>query len=379
MRKLALLSITFLASISFFSCTNTDQKEEIIDTVPNTKFVINGTIDSDADQVFLHRQMDGSLTIVDSVKLKDKAFQFSGEIEYPEHVYVTFDKKNHTGFFIENDTIQIDITNLEEKEFTVKNSATDAEYRKFTSSLSEFDDKLKVLADKYYETKENGTEEELAQIDVEYDSLNGTKNEFIKSHVNSNPNSMTTPYIIARNLLYDLDAPALKEYIDAFSDEVKKSKHAVNLQERYTTIEKLEVGKVMENFSQLSTDSVLVNLTDFEGKYVLIDFWASWCGPCRAENPNVVRAFNKYKDQGFTVLGVSLDNNRENWLSAIEKDELTWTHVSDLKGWKNEVSQSFGIMGIPASYIIGPDRTILAKNLREEDLQEFLAELFTEK
>jgi thiol-disulfide isomerase/thioredoxin len=105
----------------------------------------------------------------------------------------------------------------------------------------------------------------------------------------------------------------------------------------------------------------------------LVDFWASWCGPCRAENPNVVKAFNAYKAKGFTVLGVSLDQDKNKWLDAIKKDGLAWTHVSDLKYWNNEVAVKFGIQSIPANFLIDRNGVIIGRDLRGEDLERFLA------
>ncbi|MGN6416240.1 MAG: thioredoxin-like domain-containing protein [Pseudobacter sp.] len=129
-------------------------------------------------------------------------------------------------------------------------------------------------------------------------------------------------------------------------------------------------------FEQEDINRQSLKLSSLKGKYVLLDFWASWCGPCRAENPNVLKAYNKFKDRRFEILAVSLDNNKERWLSAINQDGMPWIHVSDLKGWKNEVAVQYDIRSIPQNLLIGPDGVIIAKNLRGETLEEKLNEIF---
>jgi peroxiredoxin len=155
--------------------------------------------------------------------------------------------------------------------------------------------------------------------------------------------------------------------------------HSVGKQLGYKIFEAEQLtalNKKAISFQQRDTASKIVRLEDYRGKYVLLDFWASWCIPCRAENPNIKKAYAQYSSKGFDVLGVSLDNNREAWIKALIKDDLPWKNVSDLKGFKNVVSQQYAVTELPTNYLLDPSGRIIAKNLKSEELLEKLRVLF---
>lgn len=201
------------------------------------------------------------------------------------------------------------------------------------------------------------------QIDSVYKS-------FIASHRHS---YVALDAFLTHELMGNYNAVTVNEEFKLFPDELQTSvqgrKIAANVSKKLS----VSAGNMAPDFTQNDLAGKPVKLSDFRGKYVLLDFWASWCKPCRAENPYVVAAYQEYKNKGFEILSVSLDASKQDWEKAVEKDGLTWVHVSDLKYWKNEVAVQYGISAVPSDFLIDPDGKIIDRNLRGEKLKEKLA------
>jgi alkyl hydroperoxide reductase subunit AhpC len=285
-------------------------------------------------------------------------------------------KKDIVQFFLEASPISV-ISVDSFSNVKISGSKSHDAYTTLKALLSEVNAKSDILNKQYGELYQKKDKEGMAKLEAQFDALDLESKEIHKQYVLGNPKSPIALYAVGQFAGWDMDAEKVEPLFNALPKTVKESIAGKEMSTKIATARKTGVGAMAMDFTQNDTAGVPVALASFRGKYLLVDFWASWCGPCRAENPNVVKAYHQFKDKGFNVLGVSLDqpNAKDKWLKAIHDDQLAWTQVSDLKYWKNDVAVLYGIQAIPQNFLIDPQGKIVGKNLRGEELVKKLEAL----
>ena len=341
-------------------------------------YVVKGKIEgSDSITFYLQKRDAGKTITIDSAVSKKGSFTIKGgAVDYPQLIQlVAGSTRKRTAFYLENSEITISGSLDSLFNAKVTGSKTQDEYNGFIESNKSLSDKYSATYQEYQVARNTNNIARLAQLEKQADSIQNEMMKLQKEYVRKNPASYVTPSILA-SLSYEMAPEELESMINGLDTAVAALPQIKSLKERLAAMKTVSVGQKAPDFTMNDTNGNPVSLSSKLGaKLLLVDFWAAWCNPCRQENPNVVKVYNEFHKKGFDVLGVSLDQRKEDWLKAIADDKLAWTHLSDLKYWGNEAAKLYAVNSIPSNFLLDDTGTIIGRNLRGDDLYKKVKEV----
>jgi peroxiredoxin len=357
--------------------TNAELIEAGVDSAKESSAKISGILNGAPNsKIFLQALGATAVLGIDTVETDDKgSFSFAFPISSPGYYRIGLTEQNMCVLIVyPNDNIKINAegSNIY-KTYSVEGSKESNGLIKLNSILASRDS-INLVLQKAQMTRNQQLFQEAVVV---YNQISEGVDADIKTFITKDPASLAALAAI-QNLNMDNDFQYFKQVVEALKGKADGNEFYESIKTQVQQQGKLAIGAPAPEIALPQPNGEVLKLSVLKGQYVLVDFWASWCGPCRKENPNVKRVYAKYHDKGFEILGVSLDKNSSAWLNAIQQDDLQWKHVSDLKYWQSEVVPEYQIKGIPLTYLVDPEGNIAAKNLRGASLDQKLAEIFGE-
>lgn len=341
---------------------------------------ISGTTDVLLENNFAYLELvsENGVIPVDTINIENGEFKTWVEIKEPSLYVLKFNGKQLVSLILtgKEEEVVVNVHGNDPYGFSEVSGSYDTEYKnQMDELLKSFRSEAVAIQNRIRSAQEANDEVEFIQASVQLTSYTKNAEKQLKEIVWE-----ATPSLAAIYGVQMLDADKNRTFLDSVISEVSKeipdNYLVMNLVKKFEEGRKLAIGQEAPEISLPNPDGEIVKLSSLRGNYVLIDFWAAWCKPCRAENPNVVRMYNEYSSENFEIYGVSLDKTKEAWLKAIEQDVVPWIHVSDLKYWQSEAARLYNVGAIPATFLIDPEGKIIAKNLRGPSLEAKLKEIF---
>ncbi|MGE5518762.1 MAG: thioredoxin-like domain-containing protein [Candidatus Dadabacteria bacterium] len=300
---------------------------------------------------------------------KGGVFTLKGSVNEPGLYWLNIGKEQQY-IFIENSQMKVTGSEKDLKNLKIEGSSSHKDFEDFKRIFDPLIGNLNTVAAQLQQAPENRKEALMNQYQNSISELNRQVTLF----VSTKKKSYVSPFLLFVTAQVSENINELEKRFNIIDEQVRNSETGKSLANYISYMKVGSIGTEALNFTQSDPNNKPVSLSSFKGKYVLVDFWASWCKPCRMENPNVVKAFNKFKSKNFTILSVSLDQAKDKWLDAIKQDNLNWTHVSDLQQWNNSVAVMYHITSIPQNFLVDPNGKIVAKDLRGEELEKALCQ-----